>query len=219
MIQNPFHKVLLMLFALLTPTLGLACSRLSELPRTGDVKANTPQYTAALGGFQSLKGTPYLMAAVANSWSRSDKLSSYESGSSGGQNHNLVFLDANSLESYRLFDTNAYVIAQTDQYTQKVNGKDVTQWLVHEVLKADTDGNKRLDQNDLLTLGVSSASGKRYVEVLTGITEIFGLTMVNSGKLVVVYGKNKAKIASVIDLEKRTIITARPIVDLGSQLK
>lgn len=159
------------------------------------------------------------MASVTNTGSRSDKFSSYESYNSGGQNHNLVFMDTNSLESHRLFDTNVYIITQTDQYTQKVNGKDVTQWLVYQVLKSDTDGNKRLDQNDLRTLGISSASGQKYVEVLTGITELFGLAMVDPGKLVVVYSKNKAKTASIIDLDKRTIIKTQPLVDLGAQVK
>lgn len=223
MIQKPLDKIVLLFIALLTSALGFACNRLGETPKsTEDVKDSNsaPKYTAALGGFQSLKGTPYLMAIMTSTGkSRADKLSSYESGSNGGQNHNLVFLDANSLESRRLFNTNDYVIIQTDQYTQKVEGKDVTQWLVHQVLKADTDGDKRLDQNDLRTVGISSANGTRYVEVLTGITEIFGLEMVKPGQLVVVYGKDKAKTANIIDLDKRTIIATKPVIDLGAQVK
>ncbi len=220
MMQRPFSKTVLLLFALLIPMLELACSRSGENSTTEDVKTQSPpQYTAALGGFQLLKGTPYLMAPVTNIESRSDRSSSGESYNSGVQNHNLVLLDTNSLVSHRLFDKNVYVITQTDQYTQKVNGKDVTRWLVHQVLKSDTDGNKRLDQNDLRTLGISLASGKKYVEVLTGITEIFGLTMVDPGKLIVIYGKNRAKIASIIDLDKRTTIATQPIVDLGIQVK
>jgi hypothetical protein len=222
MTQKLLNKIVPLFFALLIPALGSACTRSSETPRIEGVKDSNsaPKYTAALGGFQTLKGTPYLMAIMTSTgWSREDKLSSYESGSNGGQNHNLVFLDANSLESRRLFNTNDYVITQTDQYTQKVEGKDVTQWLAHRVLKADTDGDKRLDQNDLQTVGISSANGKQYVEVLTGITAIFGLEMVKPGQLVVVYEKDKAKTASIIDLEKRTIIATKPVVDLGAQVK
>ncbi len=219
--HKPLNKIALRFIVLLVSTLGFACSRLSETPRTEDAKTgSTPKYKAVLGAFQSLKGTPYLMSTVtSDGWSRSDKSSSYESSNSGGQTHNLVFLDTHSLKSHRLFNTNAYVIVQTDQYVQEVKGKDVTQWLVHQVIKADADGNKRLDQDDLKTLGISSASGKGYVEVLTGITEIFGLTMVTPGKLVAIYGKNKAKTASIIDLDKRTITTTQSIVDLGSEVK
>ncbi len=218
--QKSFNKTLLLFIALLAPTIGLACSHPRETSGTKDAKADsTPEYKAALGTFQNLKGTPYLMSAVTSNEWRSDRSSSYDSSGSGGQTRNLVFLDTNSLKSHRLFDINAYVIIQTDQYTQKVKNEDVTQWLVHQVVKVDTDGNKRLDQNDLRTLGISSASGKGYVEVLTGITEIFGLTMVKPGKLVVVYGKNKAKTANIIDLDKRSIIATQSVVELGPELK
>lgn len=78
--------------------LELACSRSGENPRPEDVKINSlSKYTAALGGFQMLKGTSYLMAPVTNIGSHSDRISSYESYNSGVQNHNLVLLDTNSL--------------------------------------------------------------------------------------------------------------------------
>jgi hypothetical protein len=218
--QQTFNAVALLLIAIPFLTLGFSCSRSSKPSLTEDIKASSAEkYKAALGVFQTLKGTPYLMSSVTSTgWSRSDKFSSYESYDSGGQTHNLVFLDTNSLESQRLFDTNAYVIVQTDKYSQKVNSKDVTQWLVHQILKADTDGNKRLDRNDSRTLGVSSANGKKYVEVLTGITEIFGLTMNSPGKLVVVYDKEGVKTSSIVDLNKRIVIATKSIVDLGSEV-
>lgn len=43
--------------------------------------------------------------------------------------------------------------------------------------------------------------------------------MVDLEKLIVVYGKNRAKIGSIIDLDKRTTIATQPIVDLGIQVK
>lgn len=219
MSQKPFDKIALLLFALLIPTLGLACSRPSENIQAGNVKASSkPKYMVTLGAFQSLKGTPYLMSAVNNVEPWSDKFSSSESYSTG-QTRNVVFLDAKSLGSQRLFNTNAYVILQTDQYTQKVDRQTVTQWLVHRVIKSDTDSNKRLDRNDLKTLGVSSASGRRYVEVLSGLTEIFGQTMVTPGQLIVVYSKKGAKSASIVDLDNRSVTATQSIVDLDLEAK
>lgn len=225
MVQKPFNKIALLLFALLIPTLGLACSRPSENIKTTDAKTkdaktnSTPEYTAALGAFQNLTGTPYLMSAVSSVKSWSDQSSYSDSYTTGEQTRNLIFLDTNSLGSQRLFDTNASVILQTDRYTQTIKSKAVTQWLVHQVLKSDTDGNKRLDRSDLITLGISSASGKRYVEVLTGLTEVFGLTMITPGKLVVVYGKKGTKAASIVDLDQRSVTATQSIVDLGHDVK
>ncbi|MCG9889577.1 MAG: hypothetical protein MH252_00700 [Thermosynechococcaceae cyanobacterium MS004] len=199
---------------------GFACSRAGQSPRAEEAKVNTSnQNEAALGIFQPIEGTPYLMASLDNVGSRSEKLSTSGSYWTGDQSRNLVFLDTNTLESHRLFETNAYVIVQTDRYSQEINGKAVTQWLVYQVLKADTNGNRYLDQKDLRTLGISSANGKEYVEVLAGVTDIFGITMVKPGKLVVVYGKDKIKTSSIINLDERKVITTKPLIDLGSEVK
>jgi hypothetical protein len=218
--QKTFNVVTRLLIAIPLLTLGFACSRSNQPSQTKDIKASPAEkYMAELGTFQSLQGTPYLMATVNGIDSRSDKLSTSGTYWTSNQTHNLVFLDANSLVSQRLFDTNAYVILQTERYAQKEQGKAVTRWLAHQVVKNDSDGNQRLDGNDQISIGISSASGKGYVEVLAGITEIYGLTMVNPGKLVVVYGKEGAKSSSIVDLDKRNILTTRSIVDLGSEVK
>lgn len=218
--HKTFNRVTQLLIAVPLLTLGFACSRFNQTSQTKDTKASTPEeYMAALGAFQSLQGTPYLMATVNSIESRSDKLLTSGTYWAGNQTRNLVFLDANSLASQRLFDTNAYVILQTDRYTQKAKGKTVTRWLAHQVVKKDSDGNQHLDSKDQISIGISSASGKGYVEVLTGITEIYGLTMVNPGKLVVVYEKEGAKSSSIVDLDKRNVLTTKSIVDLGSEVK
>jgi hypothetical protein len=218
--QKTLNVVIRLLLAIPLLTLGFACNRFNQPSQTKDIKASAAEkYMAELGTFQSLQGTPYLMATVNGNDSRSDKLSTSGTYWTGNQTRNLVFLDANSLASQRLFDTNGYVILQTDRYIQKEQGKTVTRWLAHQVIKSDSDGNQRLDGNDQISIGISSASGKGYVEVLTGITEIYGLTMVNSGKLVVVYGKEGTKSSSIVDLDKRNVLTTRSIVDLGSEVK
>lgn len=218
--QKTFNGFTRLLMALPLITVGFACSRFNQTSQTEDIKASTAEKNmVALGAFQSLQGTPYLMATVNSIDSRSDKLSTSGTYWTGNQTRNLVLLDGNSLTSQRLFDTNAYVILQTERYTQKVDGKVVTRWLAHQVVKKDSDGNQRLDSKDEVNIGISSASGKGYVEVLTGITEIYGLTMVNPGKLVVVYSKEGAKSSSIVDLDKRNILMTWPIVDLGSEVK
>jgi hypothetical protein len=218
--QKTFNGFTRLLMALPLITVGFACSRFNQTAQTEDIKASTAEKNmVALGAFQSLQGTPYLMATVNSIDSRSDKLSTSGTYWTGNQTRNLVLLDGNSLTSQRLFDTNAYVILQTERYTQKVDGKVVTRWLAHQVVKKDSDGNQRLDSKDEVNIGISSASGKGYVEVLTGITEIYGLTMVNPGKLVVVYSKEGAKSSSIVDLDKRNVLMTWPIVDLGSEVK
>jgi hypothetical protein len=218
--QKTLNAVPRLLVAIPLLILGFACSRSNQPSQTKNIKASAAEKNmVTLGAFQSLEGTPSLMATVISIDSRSDKLSTSSTYWTGNQTRNLVFLDANSLTSQRLFDTNAYIILQTDRYTQKVEGKTVTRWLSHQIVKNDSDGNQRLDSNDQVSIGISSASGKGYVEVLTGITKIYGLTMVSSGKLIVIYDKEGAKVSSIVDLDKRNVLTTRSIVNLGSEVK
>jgi hypothetical protein len=218
--QKTLNRATRLLIAIPLLTIGFACNRFNQLSQTKEIKASAAEKNmAVLGAFQSLQGTPYLMATVNSIDSRSDKLSTSGTYWTDNQTRNLVFLDANSLASQRLFDTNAYVILQTERYTQKAEGKTVTRWLAHQVVTKDSDDNQRLDSKDQISIGISSASGKGYVEVLTGITEIYGLTMVNPGKLVVVYSKEGAKSSSIVDLDKRNVLMTKSIVDLGSEVK
>ena len=98
--------------------------------------------------FEQIHGTHYLMAEIAEVQSRAS--SSY---SENGKTRNLVFLDGESLASHRLFDTSAYIILATIQYpthdkegdTAPATDGVVTQWLVYQVLKSDTNGDGRLD--------------------------------------------------------------------------
>jgi hypothetical protein len=99
------------------------------------------------------------------------------------------------------------------------NNNVVTQWLVYQVLKADTNGDGRLDGSDQQTLGVTDASGSGYTEILSGIDENFGMTMLSAGQLVVVYSQGGAKRASAIDLGNRKVTSTKALIDLGPDVK
>lgn len=176
--------------------------------------------------FEQIHGTHYVMSEITDARSRTSLSSS--SYSEKGAVRNLVFLDGDSLASHRLFDTSAYVILATTQYpTHESEGDSptprsdavVTQWLVYQVLKADTNGDGRLDGSDEQTLAVTDASGSGYAEVLSGIDENFGITMLGAGQIVVVYSHGGAKSAAVIDLGNRKVVSTKALADLGSDVK
>ena len=172
--------------------------------------------------FEPIHGTHYLMAEITEAQSRTS--SSY---SENGNIRNLIFLDGESLASHRLFDTSAYVILATTQYPTQDKERDsapridgvATQWLVYQVLKADTNGDGRLDASDQQTIGVTDASGVGYAEILSGIDANFGMTMLSADQVVVVYSQGGAKSATVIDLRNRKVVSTKALVDLGPDVK
>ncbi|NJM64276.1 MAG: hypothetical protein HC851_00715 [Acaryochloris sp. RU_4_1] len=210
----------------LSSTLLLSCARHNPLTgQSNGSPANTKaEDSLTLTSFQQIQGTPYLLAQLSEQDPES-RLSSYESSDRIGQTRNLVFLNANSLTSHRLFQTNTFVILNTTQYTHqktKVDGQPtpttsegVTQWIVYQVLKQDTNGNGQLDQTDHRTIGISDAAGQGYTEVLTGVSQFFGETMAESGKLVLVYTQDGVKRVSIVDLKSRRIAVTKAMVNLG----
>ena len=178
-----------------------------------------------LNQFEQIHGTRYLMAEITEAQSRASFSSSSYSGN--GNIRNLVFLDGESLASHRLFDTSDYVILATTQYPHHDEEGDsalrsdgiVTQWLVYQVLKADTNGDGHLDASDQRTIGITDASGSGYTEILSGIDENLGMTMLDAGQIVVVYSRGGAKSATVIDLGNRKVVSTKALADLGPDVK
>jgi hypothetical protein len=223
--QNTLRGLRMMV---LSSILLLSCS--SQDPRVqqsnGSPANAKKESSLTLTPFQQIQGTPYLLAQLSDLNSESRWSTSYQSEDRAGHTRNLVFLNAGSLASHRLFDTNAFRIVNTIQYPhQKTNvssqstptaNESVTQWIVYQVLKQDTNNNGKLDQDDHLTIGISDAAGKQYQEVLTGVSQFLGETMVAPGKLVIVYTQDGVKRASIVDLKSQKIAATKAIVDLGA---
>lgn len=175
--------------------------------------------------FERIHGTRYLMAEISDTLSRDS--SSISSSGGNGNIRNLVFLDGESLDSHRLFDSNAYVILTTMQWPSDDKTRDsaapiaptVAQWLVLQVLKNDTNGDGRLDISDQRTIGVTDAGGNGYAEVLSGLDQVLGVTMLSAGQVVIVYSRGDNRSASVIDLNNRKVVSTKALIDLGQDVK
>lgn len=202
-----------------------ACSRpignsSSETAQASDQK----KPDKALQSFESISGTPYLFAHVVQAgWSKSRALiSSSASYDRGGEIRNLVFLDSGSLKSHRLFETNEYVILNTEQHPlsgQAPKAKAKTERFVYQIVKQDTNEDKSLNGADHRTIALSDAFGKQYVEVLTEISQLLNLQPLSSNRMLAVYVKDGQKMASIIDLEQRTVVKSDAIANLGTDVK
>ena len=217
---------ILSLAMILTPLSLVSCAKQSdyrEQSNNANNNAKSANHHLKLGEFQQINGTRYLLAEVKED---EPQRSSGSSHSQEDQIRNLVFLDGESVVSHRLFDTDSYVILAATQFPNKdkdigqpSNPGIVTQWLVYQVLKADTNLDGRWDEADQKTIGVTDASGSGYTEVISGIDQIFGTTMVTPGKLVVVYAQSHSKNAAIIDLANRKVISTKPLTELGSEVR
>lgn len=225
-ISKGWSSVLLVLMS--TPVLW-ACDRVPIVRRFSNdqAQATDPKPDKALYAFESIPGTPYLVANIAQVTAGKSRISSSEFYSrKGGGIANLVFLDSGSLESHSLFDTNQYTIVEATQYplneqAPNPEAKKIkkTARFVYQVLKKDTNGDKFLDSRDHRTIGISDAFGKQYVEVLTDISQLLNLQALTGNRLLVVYVKNGTKMASLLDLSQRKVIQTNPLTKLGDDVE
>lgn len=206
-----------------------ACSRVPIVRQFSDGQAQTTEQKPdrSLQPFESIPGTPYLVANIMQVKAGKSRVSSSEFYSrKGGGIANLVFLDSASLESHSLFDTNQYTIFEVKQYpldgqapNQDAKKIKPTARFVYQVLKKDTNEDKYLDSRDHRTIAISDAFGKQYVEVLTDISQLFNLQPLTGNRLLVVYVKNGTKMASILDLNQRKVVQTNDLTQLGDDVE
>ena len=109
------------------------------------------------------------------------------------------------------------VLAQPGVVAQPVQppANIVVQWLVYQVTQKDAARHTASTGNPPFSIAVSDVDGNDYQELLTNLTSLYGMEMLDEGQLLVVYTKDYLKSASLLDLAKRSITTTQPIVDLG----
>ena len=185
-----------------------------------------------LQSFRQLRGTQYFLAEIVTSGG-----SSYEYGSSrsyifgegsGGLIRNLVFLNSDTLLSHALFENNhSYImnmVSFPEQPSQPVSPDEEPEivpirWFVYEIAHQDTNQDGELNREDSRVIAVSDVDGSRYKELLTNVNDIYNLTMLENGQLLVIYRQGRDRFAATVDLQAQEILATQPFPDLGIEVK
>jgi hypothetical protein len=183
-----------------------------------------------LRDFRQLRGTNYFVAEVSTSYdARLIEYSSsarwFEFGEGGGQIRNLVFLDADTLSSQKLFETNQSLILRMVSFPEQPSQMNEDEepeivpirWFAYEVVHQDTNQDEVLNQVDMRTIGISDVNGNRYKELLSDVTAIYEMSLIQQDELLIVYRQGNERFASKINLLKQTI-TTEILPDLGKGL-
>jgi hypothetical protein len=196
------------------------------------VDKTLPQYR--LTEFSPVRGAPILVAEIVITGDSYDNLGGsrwFSFGSSSNASvRNLVFLDSRTLESSVLFPTNDQGllnvtqfplkwVASYDESSEEIEDLAPTEWFVYEVVKSDANNDGLLNRDDLFALAVSDEDGFGYVELVSGISALYGMDMIEYGKLVITYRQNDRKLVMLIDLEQKTILDIKELIDLGENVK
>jgi len=165
----------------------------------------------ALGDFDRLEGTDYLMAPVYST--QSYQAAYYEKGTSAVRNY--LFVNAIDKSSLWLVPHNNYLIlSRHKEFYSPPRGSSFVTWLRYEVVKSDTNQDGRLTRDDKRTIGISDPNGDRYSELITNIDQILGYEMLNENSFLIFYRKDTKNYIAEINISERSIIVTNELPEI-----
>ena len=169
-----------------------------------------------LGRFERLKGSDYLMAPLYSG----EKTGEY-SFSDGSPDivRNYMFVNSADKSSRWLIASGDYLILEQKKLPL-IDERDradqpAAKWIYYELVNRDTDQDKFLTYKDRRIIAVSDATGASFVELITDIDSVLGLTMRDENTLVVIYSASSKNLISEINLSERKIAATSELAEIA----
>jgi hypothetical protein len=177
------------------------------LASSGDPNVKTTK--VELGAFETIEGTPYRIAPVVTN-QVSDR-GYYSKGTSSPTNY--LILNVKDKSALRLTPKNNNLFIQMKKVGQNdKDGKLVkTFGIWYAVVKADTDGDKRLTHEDRQTIAISDISGANYTEVIPKVDRLLKTFQISQTNVLTVYESEDKNFATELDLSQRKAIETKEL--------
>jgi hypothetical protein len=156
----------------------------------------------SLGNFRELEGTPYLIAPV-NAQENSNE-NYYDKKARSVRNY--LFLNGNDKSAQRLVSRNDFLFLNAQEVVLQRRDDKIVLGMWYEVVKADTNNDRRLDNQDKKTIAISDVSGTEYTEVIDRVDRLLGSHQKNSTTLLVFYELDRREYVGEISIPKRTLV-------------
>jgi len=162
-----------------------------------------------LGHMAEIKGSPYVMVSL-NSDQRYTQ--SYYSKSSLSP-RNYLFINSTTNEQHWLFGHNKYLIADTAMLSEHGLARDDrnVRAILYQVVKKDTDGDRRLTSEDAKTISISRTDGRGYRELIEGVDIFVGHRTIDKKTLIVLYQKQGVAYSANVSLSEFTVFNKQEL--------
>lgn len=145
----------------------------------------------------------------------------FSSGGYSTTTRNIVFFAGNNMDSHWLFESNNYLIEEINQLKKQADDcKDKeTVSIYYEIVKSDSNKDGKLDNNDDITVALSSPDGTNYVEILSGLSSVIDHSIDSEAKeLTILVQKGSNLLMQKFSLETNEKIAEREISKIGKKL-
>lgn len=145
---------------------------------------------------------------------------SFSSGYSGGREiRNVLFFTGKELTTHWLYKNHTFVINQFSTLTRGFENKEKALAIYIKSIKSDSNGDKSLDEDDLLTISLTDPYGKNYTEINTDVQSVIDYNVVEDGQyLILLLQKNNKVILQKYSLSSFKLVSEKVINEITKKL-
>jgi hypothetical protein len=170
---------------------------------------NVKTTKVGLGSFEIIEGTPYRIAPV--TVEQEVDRGYYTKGAVSPTNY--LVLNVKDKSAIRLVPKNNTLFIQTQKIGKNdKEGKLIkTSGIWYTVVKADTNDDKRLSEEDRKTIAVSDVSGANYTEVIPKVDRLLNTFQINETNVLMIYETDGKSFVTELDLGQRTAVETKEL--------
>ncbi len=169
----------------------------------------------SLGLMYTVKGHPTLYFPLRGEQSMRSGLGSYSSGDTRST-RNILFYDLKDDRSHWLLPSHDTLILDYSLYpTNYDNDGPPVKVILYELIYQDSDANNRLNDQDKITLALSTPQGRQLTSIIEDIDWISGKQLYDDSTLIVTYRRGEKSLLARVDLTNFTLLST---LELGAAL-
>lgn len=141
------------------------------------------------------------------------------SGKSTVSTRNLLFTNLKDETSHWLLPSSQFLVAEHRLLTAsgKWDKEQPVRAILISLVKQDTNEDKRLTENDRLTLVLTTPEGNGYTEILHGVDAVLGYELIGQDKLAVLYNQEGSSRIAYIALDGFQVLKESALPKVGEQ--
>ncbi len=190
----------------------------SHKPRAGEIAVADKKDSGAkkkilsFGSFHKISGTDIMIADILER-----RVTGYETYPKS-KNNNVIFLSTKQNKAHLLFPHSNYLILSSGTVT--IGGRygdnegDLARGFIYQYVKADTNGDKVVDEDDQHSVGLAHTDGSGAVEILSDFDSLLTSEALDADTLSVIYQKGQKVFSAHYSLKTFKLLSTNVITDL-----
>jgi len=183
-----------------------------EIVVKADKDTGTEKMVLTFSGFHKINGANTMMADISER--KTDNYKAY----SKSKTVNIMFISTKENNVQMLFPHSNYLILSSNIVT--LTGKfgddehNPALGVIYKYVKADTNDDKVIDEEDRHAVGLAHADGTGAVEILSDFDSLLSSDAIDAETLSVIYQKGQKVISGRYSLKTFKLISSKTITDL-----